>query len=263
MVIVNEEIPDAPTKKREKKGKGLTARDGDPSSGRDADNAAANANKALGRQAPEPKPLVILPFESTLAYVFKGVGGKLTAVEAARMAEGDDPRLKKMVFAWDSATQRDRDTIKLEDLCAAAEILPDEFLGIIIPALFRRNMDIGRLMAAMAHPQVVEASIAAAKTTWGTLDRQMLHTQSGFLPTKAGQQINIDNRKQTLVSNGGGKVADTSKTGLPSFEQDAIEGAEVLRGDASASHTSQLRLPAAKESQAVNVPVVIDAEIVD
>lgn len=207
---------------------------------------------------------MILPFESTLAYVFKGSGGKQTAIEAARMIESEDERLKKVVFAWDGATERDREKIKLEDLCQAADISPDEFLGLIIPALWRRNLDIGRLISAMAHPQVVEASIQAAKTQWGALDRQMLHTASGFLPTKAGQQINIDNRKQTVVAGGQGKVSDTSAPGLPSFEAEMIEGAEALRGDAGRDTVGHKRLPAAKESQAVIAPgAILDAEIVD
>lgn len=247
---------------RPKRAKGLTARDKNPSAGRDSDAAAGRAAALLKAPPPEPKPLVILPFESTLAYVFKGAGGRETAVNAARMLQEENEPCRKIVYAWDTATQRDRDTIKLEDLCAAAGISPDEFLGLIIPALWRRNLDIGKLIAAMAHPQIVEASVQAAKTTWGTLDRQMLHTQSGFLPTKAGQQINIDNRKQTLVT-GGNSVKDTSAPGLPSFEQDCITGAEALRGDAGANNAGQKRLPAPKPDQEVTALAIIDAEVIE
>lgn len=179
------------------------------------------------------------------------------------MIQEEDERCKKIVYAWDTATQRDKDTIKLEDLCAAAGISPDEFLGLIIPALWRRNLDIGKLIAAMAHPQVVEASIQAAKTQWGSLDRQMLHTASGFLPTKAGQQINIDNRKQIVNANGQVSAKDTSGPGLPSFEQDCIEGAEALRDDAGANKAGQKRLPAPRPEQDITVPAIIDAEVVE
>jgi len=185
-----------------------------------------------------------------------------TAIEAARMIESEDQRLKKLVYAYDNATLRDKASVRLEDLCAAADITPDEFLGLIVPALWRRNIDIGKLMHAMAHPQIVEASIQAAKTTWGTLDRQMLHTTSGFLPTKAnGPMINIDNRKQTVNANGKVVGVDSGAPGLPSFEQDAIEGAEVLRGDVGKGNVRQI--PAPKESQAVQVPGdILEAEFV-
>lgn len=251
-------------KTKSQRARGLDARAADPTAGRDADHAASNADRILGnKQNTEPKPVVILPFESSLAYVFKGAGGKLTAIEAARMSQDDDERLKKMVYAWDHATSRDQETIKLEDLCAAADLTPDAFLGLVIPALHRRNMDISRIVAIMAHPKVVEASVAAAQTTWGSLDRQMLLQQSGFLPSKAGQQINIDNRKQTLVTGSGGKVtAETTQVGLPSFEADAIEGAQVLRGDEG--QNSRRLLPAPREDSTVSVPgEIIDAEVVD
>lgn len=258
-------------KTRTKIAKGLTERDRNPNASRDSEHAAENANKALGKQDTAPKHVDILPFESTLAFVFKGVGGKQTAVEAARMAQDDDERLKKFVYAWDQATQRDQEKIKLEDLCAAADLRPDDFLGLIMPALYRRNMDISKIISSMAQPKIVEAAVAAAQTTWGGMDRQMLLSERGFLPTKGGQQINIDNRKQTLVAGNGGKVSvEDGVSGLPSFEQDAIEGAQSLRNDEGTGSVRKL-LPAPRESQDVQVPGVsvsngqeiLDAEVVE
>ena len=251
-------------KTKTQRAKGLTERDTNPNAGRDSEHAAEGVNKTLGKQDSTPKPVVILPFESTLAYVFKGAGGKLTAIEAARMAQDEDERLKKMVYAWDQATQRDKDNLKLEDLCSAADVRPDEFLGLVLPSLHRRNMDISRIIASMAHPKIVEAAVASAQTTWVSLDRQMLLSQSGFLPTKNGPSINIDNRKQTLVAGNGGKVSvEDGTAGLPSFEQDAIEGAQVLRNDEGAGSVKRL-LPAPRESQGVAVPgEILDAEVVE
>ena len=142
----------------------------------------------------------------------------------------------------------------MEDLCAAADLTPDEFLGAVIPVIYRRNQDISRIIAAMAQPKVLEATIQSAQTQWGSLDRQMLHQASGFLPTKAGQQINIDNRKQTVVAGGKISSVEPGAAGLPSFEQDMIEGSKTLRGDAGSTSMSQLRIPAPKEEQAVQVP---------
>jgi len=236
----------------------------------DANLAKIRVESILDRKRLRPTAHApeILPFQSTLAYVFHSVGGKETAIEAARLIEDTDERLKKVVYAWDQSTIRTRDTVRLEDLCAAADIAPDEFLGIVIPAIYRRNQDISKLIAAMAQPKVMEATISAAQLPHGTQDRQMLHQASGFLPTKAGQSINIDNRKQTLVAGGNSGISvEPGVSQLPSFEQDMIEGSTVLRGDAGAGSVSQLRLPAAKEEQSVQVPVLStdseQAEIVD
>ena len=170
------------------------------------------------------------------------------------MVQDDDERFKRITHAWDEASQRDRDVVRLEDLCAAADVTPDEFLGAVIPVIYRRNQDISRIIAAMAQPKVLEATIQSATTQWGSLDRQMLHQASGFLPTKAGQQINIDNRKQTLVAGGKVTAVEQGAAGLPSFEADMIEGSKTLRGDAGVGSVSQLRLPAPKDEQAVQVP---------
>jgi hypothetical protein len=170
------------------------------------------------------------------------------------MVQDEDERFRRITHAWDEASLRDRDTVRLEDLCAAADLTPDEFLGSVIPVIYRRNQDISRIIAAMAQPKVLEATIQSAQTQWGSLDRQMLHQASGFLPTKAGQQINIDNRKQTVVAGGKVSSVEPGAAGLPSFEQDMIEGSKTLRGDAGSTSVSQLRLPAPKEDQAVQVP---------
>lgn len=222
----------------------------------DAKTAANKAVENTGAKKPYGllPPLEILPFQSTLAYAFKSVGGKETAIEAARMVQDEDERFRRITHAWDEASLRDRDTVRLEDLCAAADLTPDEFLGSVIPVIYRRNQDISRIIAAMAQPKVLEATIQSAQTQWGSLDRQMLHQASGFLPTKAGQQINIDNRKQTVVAGGKVSSVEPGAAGLPSFEQDMIEGSKTLRGDAGSTSVSQLRLPAPKEDQAVQVP---------
>lgn len=232
----------------------------------DATEAANKAATAVGSKKPFGllPPLEILPFQSTLAYAFKSVGGKETAIEAARMVQDEDERYKKITYAWDQASIRDRDVLRLEDLCSAADLTPDEFLGAVIPVIYRRNQDISRIIAAMAQPKVLEATIQSAQTQWGSLDRQMLHQASGFLPTKAGQTITIDNRKQTVVAGGKVSSVEPGAAGLPSFEQDMIEGSKTLRGDAGSDSVSQLRLPAPKVEQAVEVPgEILDAEPVE
>ena len=211
-------------------------------------------------------PLEILPFQSTLAYAFRNpLEGRKLRLKQHEIVQDDDERFKRITHAWDEASIRDRDSVRLEDLCAAAEITPDEFLGAVIPVIYRRNQDISRIIAAMAQPKVLEATIQSAQTQWGSLDRQMLHQASGFLPTKArAADPNIrNNRKQTLVAGGKVSSVEPGAAGLPSFEADMIEGSKTLRGDAGASSVSQLRLPAPKAEQAVLEPGAPTEEILD
>lgn len=214
--------------------------------------AAAHANARLGKRPTKGISAPILPFQATLAYVFKGAGGKTTCVEAARLVVEQDERIKRFVHAYDTISETDKEKIILEDLCQAADISPDELLGLIIPALWKRNVDISKLIAAVHHPEIVEATIQAAKSPFGMPDRKMLHDHMGFLPLPKGQTINIDASRKTLVA--GGKVMiEDGAPGLPTFEQDAIEGAQAVRGDAGVNKVGQKAITGA----------VIDAEIVE
>lgn len=221
--------------------------------------AGDRAGKKTGRPLDSERTPEVLPFEATLAYVFRNSGGKETAINAARLLIETDPRFKRLVYAYDSASEIDKKSIRLEDLCAAAEVTPDEFLGLTVPALWKRNTDMGRMLAAVSHPQIVETSIQMAKTPFGIKDRAMIFEHTGFLPTKSGPQINIDNSRKTL-NVGKGQVEDTGAPALPSFEEDMGQIAGVVRDP------NQKALPTATKEQEIVVPGefedVEEAEIV-
>jgi len=240
-------------KKRTKGAKGLRKKN---SESKDSQHAAKNAFEKLGRPSNEANIPKILPFEATLAYVFKGAGGKETCINAARLVIDQDERIKRFVYAYDSATGVDKEKIILEDLCSAADITPDELLGLIIPALWKRNVDISKLIAAVHHPEIVEATIQAAKGPFGMPDRKMLHDHMGFLPLSKGQTINIDASRKTLVAGGKVMIQDEA-IGLPSFEQDAIEGAQTIRGDAGVGKVGQKAIAARDPKE------ILDAEVED
>jgi hypothetical protein len=212
--------------------------------------------KRLGKGDETPKRIdspAILPFENTLAYAFRHAGGKETAINAARLLVDVNIKFKRFVFAYDSASNTDKQSIVLEDLCRAADMSPGEFLAEAIPALWNRSADIAKITAAIAHPRVVEATIDQSMSPFGTQEKKMLLEASGFLPTKSG--ITIDNRHQTLIANRGGSVEMGNIPGLPSFEDDGIEASRAIRGDASMSSVSA--------PKAISAPAesIIDAEV--
>lgn len=228
---------------------------------REPDSVSAARRVGVGRPSDEERAGEVLPFEATLAYVFRTSGGKTAAINAARLLEETDPRFKRFTYAWDSASESDRKSLRLEDLCGGADLSPDEFLAKIIPALWQRNTDISRVIAAIAHPQVVAASIEVATSsgTFGATDRKMLLEASGFLPTKQGSTINIDASHKSVTMDG--KTKEIEGPGMPAFAEDITEYAGVIRGDTTPKllFNGQPLLPAATLSQSVDVP--IDAEI--
>lgn len=198
----------------------------------------------------------VLPFEPTLAYAFRSIGGKESAIGGARLLADSDKRFLRVITAYDALSDEDKGKVRLEDLCAGAEITPGEFLGIVTTALWERNADIGRLIAAVNHPKVIENTIEHSASPFGGQDRKMLLEASGFLPTSKGLSINIDNSKKTL--NTGAGTTTITQVGLPAFEEDGVELMTAIRGDQGKA------LPPPSQKQLVQVPTgeVMDAEIV-
>jgi hypothetical protein len=210
-----------------------------------ADGAADRAGKVLGTTARAPQ---FTPFEATLAYAFRAVGGKATAIEGARLL-GDNPPFQKIVFAWDNLSDGDRERIRLEDLCAAAEITPSQFLSAVVPAMWQRNVDIGKLVGGAAVVPVVEAVAQRAQGAFGMPDAKMIFDMNGMLPTSKGIAINIDNSKKTVnVKNG--------PSALPSFEESVMTNTQAVRGDASVTQLGTRKAIAAPE-------IILEAEPVE
>src|SRR5258708_2701212 len=119
-----------------------------------------NSHKTKDKQKViKPEFKNVLPFEPTLAYAFRTIGGKESAIGGARLLAETDKRFLKIVTAFDTLNDSDKSSVRLEDLCEGAEITPGEFLGLVTKALWERNADIGRLIAAVNHPKVIESTI--------------------------------------------------------------------------------------------------------
>lgn len=227
--------PKAKGKGRPKGSRGLLKRD-KPGTSRDAEAAAGRLDSLLEKRGSRRSNLSLrppkLPFEATLAFAFRGVGGKKTAIEYARLAAQVEPRFKKLVWAYDELSAMDQEKIRLEDLCAGAEILPTEFLGMIAQVAYSHNLDVANIIAAVHHPRIVEATIAnAIENPYGTEDRKMLHAHHNFVPQPKGTTISINNQPQAIAAANSKIVAMEGTGGLPSFETEGIEIAQAIRGD--------------------------------
>ncbi len=204
-----------------------------------------------------------------MAFIYRHVGGVPAAIEAARLVAEKDPRFEMLVYTYDECPESDKHKLKLEILCAQADITQGDFIGFTMSAMHQRNIDIGNLIASANHPRVIEATVENATKANGFMDRQMLHQHSGFLPTSKGTSINIDNSKKIL--NAGGlqnqipeAEGGPARLGLPSFEEDTMSATRAIRGDAGMGSVGQKRLPAPSPEQAVSVPEsIIDAEVED
>lgn len=222
------------------------------------EGAAERANKTLGVSPRAPE---FTPFEATLAYAFRAIGGKATAIEGARLLSDQDA-FKRIVFAWDNLSAHDRTEIRLEDLCAAAEITPEFFLSQVVPAMWKRNVDIGKLVGGAAVVPVVEAVAARAQGAFGMPDAKMILDMNGMLPTSKGISIAIDNSRKTVNVKQG-------PSSLPSFEESISGTTHAIRGDESVTQIGTRKAIAAPEiileaepieAEVINVPSSDDSE---
>ncbi len=177
-------------------------------------------HRSLGRRNSPPR----LPFKGTLASASLRIkGGKAVMVGYASMVE-DDKRFQVLVEQFSRLSRDEQAHTRLEDLCAAAEITPGEFLGKVTQVAFEQNTDLSNLIAAVHQPDIVAYTIKQAKRPKGHQDRRMLFQHAGFLPTPKGAEIHILNALSARASAKGDE-----KGGLPTFEEEVIELSAVTR----------------------------------
>lgn len=213
------------------------------------------AKRSLGKLLkPTTSVLRPMPFDSSLSYAFRMVGGIETAIAGARLVHGEE-RIKKILWAYDQLSERDKRAVRLEDLCAAVEMAPSEFLAYVVPEIYRRGVDMAQLISAVAHPRIVEASVIAAQMSDGFSDRKLLLEASGFLPQKNGLVINNSNNQttQTAIVAGG-----HAGSGMPSFENRAMDMGKALQEPLE----QQFRLPAPTKEQVIDIPSEPVGEII-
>jgi|SRR5688572_20074982 len=184
-----------------------------------AEDTGIGTAEATGGAASGPKPLddFFLPVPSkkdkrigkqrnsdpkkdyslfTLDYAFRKVGGRGAAIELARLASGNDERLKGLVTAYDSLTkpQQKHKAKLLEGLCIDNGLDPSEFLGICTAIAHRFQLDTSSIVASVELEAVVQAGLEQAKRPEGVQDRKLIYEHSTFTPVRGpGVAVQINN----------------------------------------------------------------------
>jgi hypothetical protein len=169
--------------------------------------------------APIPlSPVAALPFKTGLSfYANRITGGVGFMMHMARLSE--DPKIRGLADRWDLLTESEKKVVPVEQLCYEGDVKQDVFFADFTKTAFRANMDLSKLIAAISHPDVVQASVDAAKTPDGKADRAMLFRHSGFLPEKTGGNIFVN--AQARAESKAAAISESS--GLPSFEESMTE----------------------------------------
>lgn len=110
----------------------------------------------------------------------------------------------------------ERAKVSFDDVCAAAGVKPSVLVGLITSVAMEMGRDVGNLVGALTHPQVVAASVAAAKTPGGIEDRRMLFQHHGYIPVPRSTVVTVNANASASAAAG----ARAESGGVPSFAED-------------------------------------------
>ncbi len=151
------------------------------------------------------------PITETLQSCF---GPTYKAQSIQYLAASDSVGAKTFLRFWRQIPKADHQELTIEVVCVYARVSPLEILGAVLMAARNLKGQESALKAILAHPEVVEATVASA--TQGTpllidgkpyLDengrpllighgnaaaQKMMHEAVGFLPTRKGSEVEIN-----------------------------------------------------------------------
>jgi len=103
----------------------------------------------------------------------------------------DSPEARKVLDSYYSISKSDRKFLPIEAFCLAAQVSPLRVLEVIVATCIRVGATSSSVIAAVAHPRVVEKTVEVALTDYGHADRETLHKATGFLPAPKGAHTSI------------------------------------------------------------------------
>lgn len=134
-------------------------------------NTVKGVARRLGVAQLTPRSTIM----SLLSYAAARFGGKEMLMDLA--SRSTDLGARKATSLWHGLSKSDRRYVGLDDLCAAAEIRPDELVGAVVAVGFREGIDVSPLLSAPAEQQqLLEAAFERAESEEGWRERKRLLT---------------------------------------------------------------------------------------
>jgi hypothetical protein len=110
---------------------------------------------------------------------------------------------------------------------ANAKLDVAKIAGLVTEASIRYGINVSNMLAGLAHPQIVAASIQRALEPDGVQDRKMQFLHSGFLPHERSV-FNVSGMAGAAARSVS-STAVNAGPGLPLFEVETAERAKLIR----------------------------------
>lgn len=168
-----------------------------------------NPSQALDKKSPQLRAEAMEILEVTpeqveamppISNILKKIGGRDKTFEYLRSS--DDPDALKIMEKLKTLPKKLQNLLSIEVLCAASGVPTKRVLGIVAEQAFGQSKLEGDLIAAAAHPRVVEKTVEEALKSSGDKEKKLLLQHSQFLPLPKSSTVvfgnqNIDARQQT------------------------------------------------------------------
>lgn len=150
-------------------------------------------------------------------------GGRLRFIELIQHAVLErQPAAEAFYAVFADLTVYERQFASFDDVCCAAGIRPSELISQVISVQMEHSRDVGNLVAAMLHPEVIEKMAKSAVRIEGPYaelahrDRLAFLQGRGFLPAPKGATIvNVHASANVAAS-----ASASTEPSVPSFAQD-------------------------------------------
>lgn len=182
-----------------------------------------------------PSDLPSMPGVNALSFTVRYLpGGRKRFLEFVKLAASNgDPAATAWWMVYADLTPTHRSRCSFDDVCAASGVKPSALLAGVVGHGMEAMTDMGNLVAAAFHPEVIAAMGKSAlnlESETGADDRRLFLQGRGFLPTPKGASIHLHANASANAQAAAVNAADPS---VPKFSRDiaSLSGArqEVQR----------------------------------
>lgn len=168
--------------------------------------------------------LPTLPGVSSLSIATRYLpGGRERFVEYVQFAAVNDHEIaKQWIFVYDDLLPSERQIVSFDDVCLAAGVKATELMALVVSTAMEYGIDVGNLVAAAGHPEVVAKAVESASriagkgAMIGLRDREMLFQHHNFVPTGRGSGPIVQVNQHASANAQAAAVADADPS-VPSF----------------------------------------------
>lgn len=202
-------------------------------------NQTERARQTLKRKYARNLP--DMPGINALAFTIRYLpGGRNRFLEFVKLAaQNGDPIADAFLKVFCELVPTEQKSVAFDDICAGAGIKPSALLASVVGHGVEAMKDMGNLVAAAFHPEVISAmgrSALRLDSETGSKDRQQFLQGQGFLPTPKGASIHLH---ANASANSQAAAASSAEPSVPKFAADiaslADSRAQVQRQIAAAA----------------------------